>query len=66
MQVSKQQQWCLTAMAVNPRPTVWPTRGAQQKKGSATVTFQDGMKVTAKKDTFLANTENKKRFIAML
>ena len=22
MQVSKQQQWCLTAMAVNPRPTV--------------------------------------------
>ena len=36
------------------------------EKGSATVTFQDGMKVTAKKDTFLANTENKKRFIAML
>ena len=35
-------------------------------KGSATVTFQDWMKVTAKKDAFLANTENKKRFIAML
>lgn len=35
-------------------------------KGSATVTFQDGMKVTAKKDAFLANTEKKKLFIAML
>ena len=35
-------------------------------KESATVTFRDGMKVTAKKDVFLANTENKKRFIAML
>ena len=34
--------------------------------GSATVTFQDGMKVTAKKNAFLANTEKKKRFIAML
>ena len=33
---------------------------------SATVTFQDGMKVTAKKDAFLANRENKKRFIVML
>ena len=28
-------------------------------KGSATVTFQDGIKVTAKKDAFLANPENK-------
>ena len=35
-------------------------------KGSATATFQDGMKVTAKRDAFLANTEKKKRFIAML
>ena len=35
-------------------------------KGSATVTFQDGMKVTAKKDAFLANTDNKQRFITML
>ena len=35
-------------------------------KGSATVTLQDGMKVTAKRDAFLANTEKKKRFIAML
>ena len=35
-------------------------------KGSAPVTFQDGMKVTAKRDAFLANTEKKKRFIAML
>ena len=34
--------------------------------GSATVTFQDGMKVTAKNNAFLANTEKKKRFIAML
>ena len=30
------------------------------------MTFQDGMKVTAKKDALLANTENKKRFTAML
>ena len=28
--------------------------------GSATVTFQDGMKVTAKNNAFLANTEKKK------
>ena len=35
-------------------------------KGGATVTFQDGMKVTAKKDAFLANTDNKQRFITML
>ena len=35
-------------------------------KGSSTVTFQDGMKVTAKKDAFLSNTEDKKRFIVML
>ena len=34
--------------------------------GSATVTFQDGMKVTAKNNAFLANTEKKKRFIAKL
>ena len=35
-------------------------------KGSAIVTFQDWTKVTAKKDAFLANRKNKKRFIAML
>ena len=35
-------------------------------KTSATVTFSDGMKVTLKKDAFLSNTENKKRFITML
>ena len=34
-------------------------------KGSANVTFQDGIKVTAEKVAFLANTEKKMRFIVM-
>jgi hypothetical protein len=35
-------------------------------KVGATVSFEDGMKVTMKKDAFLANTQNKKRFITRL
>lgn len=35
-------------------------------KAGATVTFQDDMKLTMKKDAFLSNTDNKKRFLAML
>ena len=35
-------------------------------KTSTTVTFTDDMTVTMKKDSFLSNAENKKRFIAML
>ena len=34
-------------------------------KNSATVTFQDIMKVTMNKDTFLSNTDGKKRFLDM-
>lgn len=35
-------------------------------KAGATVTFTENMKVTLKKDNFLANPNNKKRFINML
>lgn len=39
---------------------------AQERLLKNIMTFQDGKKVTAKKDALLANTENKKRFTAML
>ena len=35
-------------------------------KAGATVTFTENMKVTLKKDNFLANPKNKQRFINML
>ena len=35
-------------------------------KAEATVTFTENMKVTLKKDNFLANPKNKQRFINML
>ena len=35
-------------------------------KTSVTVTFTDDMTITMKKDSFLSNAENKRRFIAML
>ena len=35
-------------------------------KVGATVSFEDGMKVTMKRDSFLANTQNKKWFITLL
>lgn len=50
--------------------TVSTKQMTQQRRSSGkvgtTVTFEEDMKVTTKKDVFLANTKNKQRFLTML
>ena len=52
----------MMAIRANPMTHQRQTKG----QGGATVTFTESMHLTMRKDQFLANKENKQRFINML
>ena len=62
-QGSMEMQWSfLMAIRANPMTHQRRTKG----QGGATITFTESMHLTMRKDQFLANKENKQRFINML